>query len=120
MRLRGIGAILACVLLAEIGDARRFHRARQVVRAAGLDPIVDDSADTTRRGHPAKAGSPHRRWALVEAASGWAGRACAPDHDLHQSVKHRLNPQKANLTVARKLGRRAYHVLRDLDHADAA
>jgi transposase len=29
--------------------------------------VVEESADTRRRGHLAKAGSPHPRWALVEA-----------------------------------------------------
>jgi transposase len=64
----GIGPILACHLLAEIGQACRFRRAEQITRLAGLDPVVDESGDTRRRGHLAKAGSPHLRWALVEAA----------------------------------------------------
>lgn len=34
----GVGPILACHLLAEIGDASRFRRPRQLVRASGLDP----------------------------------------------------------------------------------
>jgi transposase len=33
----GIGPILACHLLAEIGEARRFRRAEQITRLAGLD-----------------------------------------------------------------------------------
>src|SRR6266851_2378194 len=33
-----------------------------------LDPVVDESGETRRRGKLAKAGSPHLRWALVEAA----------------------------------------------------
>jgi transposase len=45
----GVGPILACHLLAEIGDARRFRRARQLVRAAGLDPVVIESADSKPR-----------------------------------------------------------------------
>ena len=53
----GIGPILACTILAEIGDAKRFRRARQVVRAAGLDPVVKDSADKQRRGQLAKQGA---------------------------------------------------------------
>src|SRR4051794_20258477 len=52
----GIRPILACTILAEIGDATRFRRARQVVRAAGLDPVVRDSADKQRRGQLAKQG----------------------------------------------------------------
>jgi transposase len=60
----GVGPILACTILAEIGDAKRFRRARQIVRAAGLDPVVKDSADKQRRGHLAKQGAPHLRWAF--------------------------------------------------------
>ena len=63
----GIGPILACTILAESGDAKRFRRARQVVRCAGLDPVVKDSADEQRRGRLAKQGAPCLRWALVEA-----------------------------------------------------
>jgi len=73
----GIGPILACHLLAEIGEARRFRRAEQITRLAGLDPVVDESGESRRRGHLAKAGSPHLRWALVEAAV-HAHRATAP------------------------------------------
>src|ERR671931_258541 len=46
----GVGPILACHLLAEIGEARRFQRPRQLVRASGLDPSVSESADSRRRG----------------------------------------------------------------------
>jgi transposase len=58
----GIGPILACHLLAEIGEASRFRRAEQITRLAGLDPVVDESGETRRRGKLAKAGSPHLRW----------------------------------------------------------
>src|SRR5205814_7441571 len=73
----GIGPILACHLLAEIGEACRFRRAEQITRLAGLDPVVDESGETRRRGHLAKAGSPQLRWALVEAAV-HANRATLP------------------------------------------
>jgi hypothetical protein len=64
----GVGPIVACHLLAEIRAARRFRRADQVVRVAGLDPVVLDSAETKRRGNLSKQGSPHLRWALIQAA----------------------------------------------------
>jgi Transposase IS116/IS110/IS902 family len=73
----GIGPILACHLLAEIGEARRFRRAEQITRLAGLDPVVEESGESRRRGHLDKAGSPHLRWALVEAAV-HAHRTSAP------------------------------------------
>ena len=110
----GIGPILACHLLAEIGEARRFRRAEQITRLAGLDPVVDESGETRRRGHLAKAGSPHLRWALVEAAV-HAHRATAPDLALYRATRQRRDTTVARLTVARKIGKRAFHALRELE-----
>jgi transposase len=112
----GIGPILACHLLAEIGEARRFRRAEQITRLAGLDPVVDESGETRRRGHLAKAGSPHLRWALVEAAV-HAHRATAPDLALYRATRARRDTTVARLTVARKIGKRAFHTLRELELA---
>src|SRR6266540_1795679 len=97
----GVGPILACQLLAEIGDASRFQRARQLVRASGLDPTVAESADSKRRGRLSKQGSPHLRWALVEAAN-HSHRRSSPDHALYSSAAARCGRGRARLTVARK------------------
>ena len=114
-RIFGVGPIIACHLVAEIGHAARFRRARQVVRLAGLDPVVEESADTHRRGHLAKAGSPALRWALVQAAQ-HGGRRTSPDRGLYRAAtRRRANTAEAKLTVARKIARRAYHVLSDLE-----
>jgi transposase len=112
----GVGPLLACHLLAELGEGKRFRRARSVVRAAGLDPSVQESGETKRRGRLARGGSPELRWALVEAAQ-HAHRASSPDRTLHASVKDRCGGKRATLTVARKIGRRAYHVLNELEAA---
>jgi transposase len=66
-RSSGVGPVLAADILAELGDVRRFRRARQAVRLAGLDPVVSESADVRRRGRLSKQGSPELRWALAEA-----------------------------------------------------
>jgi transposase len=112
----GIGPILACHLLAEIGEARRFRRAEQITRLAGLDPVVEESGETRRRGKLAKAGSPHLRWALVEAAV-HAHRQGAPDLALYRATRERRDTAVARLTVARKIGKRAFHALRELELA---
>jgi len=106
----GVGPILACHLLAEIGDARRFRRARQLVRASGLDPTVEESADSRRRGRLSKQGSRHLRWALVEAAN-HSHRRGSPDHTLYRSAAARCGSGRARLTIARKIARRAFYVL---------
>jgi len=113
-RIFGIGPILAATILAEIGDAKRFRRARQVIRASGLDPVVKDSADKQRRGHLAKQGAPCLRWALVEAAQ-HACRKSSPDHELYVRARGHAGANPATLTVARKIGKRAFHVLRELE-----
>jgi len=115
----GVGPILACHLLAEIGQASRFRRARQVVRLAGLDPVVAESADSKRRGKLAKAGPPALRWALVQAAQ-HAGRERSPDRALYRQAAARCGSQRAKLTVARKIAHRAYHALHELERQQEA
>ena len=117
-QIYGIGPILACTILAEIGDATRFRRARQVVRAAGLDPVVRESADKRRRGHLAKQGAPNLRWALVEAAQ-HACRPTSPDHELYRRHHGHAGANPATLGIARKIGKRAFHVLRALEAPSA-
>jgi transposase len=112
----GVGPILACHLLAEIGEARRFTRARQVVRLSGLDPVVYESGQTKRRGHLAKAGPPLLRWALVEAGK-QAARRQSPDHERWQRISARRGKQVASITIARTLAGRAHRVLRALEEA---
>ena len=115
--LYGIGPVIASHLLAEIGEARRFRRSRQLVRAAGLDPVVLESGDSHRRGHLSKQGSPHLRWALMQAAQQAARRDRSPDHARYVAVQKRIGAQRAALTTARKIARRAYHVLAALEDA---
>jgi transposase len=114
----GVGPIVACHVLAEIGDARRFRRADQIVRVAGLDPVVLESADAKRRGKLSKQGSPHLRWALVQAAQHAARRpANSPDGDHYLTVRDRIGSQRAALSTARRIAKRAYHVLATLEDA---
>jgi len=59
-------------------------------------------------------GSPHLRWALVEAAV-HAHRTTAPDLALYRATRQRRDTTAARLTVARKIGKRAFHALRELE-----
>jgi hypothetical protein len=59
-------------------------------------------------------GSPVLRWALYEAAL-YASRPTSPDYAYFCQVRQRIDGQRALLSVARKLARRCYHTLRDLD-----
>ena len=59
------------------------------------------------------------RWALYEAAV-YAARPTSPDHAYFRQLKNRLDGQLALLTVARKLARRCYHTLRNLEEVALA
>ena len=64
-------------------------------------------------GHLSRQGPQVLRWALFEAAKNSA-RATAPDHAYYDAVRERLTANRATLSVARKLVRRARHILAQL------
>jgi transposase len=67
---RGVTALGALGLQAEVCDWRRFGRAAQMMGFVGLVPTEYSSGGSTRRGHITKAGNIHLRTQLVESA--WA------------------------------------------------
>ena len=109
----GIGPILACHLLAEIGEACRFRRAEQITRLAGLDP------SSTSPATPAARQTRQGRLATPALGTRRGGRARAPtNRPRHRSLPRHpraAHTTVARLTVARKIGKRAYHALRELD-----
>ena len=68
LSLRGIGLLTAMVLLTEIGDARRFAGAPQLMAYLGLVPRKSSSGESRHTGPITKAGNHHVRRVLVEAA----------------------------------------------------
>jgi transposase len=70
--MRGVGTITAATLVAELGDLSRFHTASRLMSYVGLVPSERSSGPRTRRGAITKAGNPHVRWKLIEAA--WHAR----------------------------------------------
>lgn len=64
----GYGPVLASVLLAFIGDARRFSNGKQVASYAGLVPRVYQSGKSERMGRITKAGNIRLRKLLINAA----------------------------------------------------
>jgi transposase len=113
MRHYGIGPQVACAILAELGDARRFSSSRQAVRFAGLDITVHESDDKRRPGHLSRQGPPVLRWAAFEAAES-ACKPSSPDHAHYLALRERVGQNRAVLSIARKLLRRAHHTLREL------
>jgi transposase len=113
-RIYGFGTMAAVVVWSELGDCGRFTRSRQVVRHTGLDVVVDQSDKHRGRGYLSRQGPGTLRWALFEAGL-CAAKATSPDRDYYRSVKERHDGKLAAICVARKLARRSYHILRDMD-----
>ena len=108
--LYGVGPTIALALYAEIGDARRLSSSRKLVRLAGLDVTLSESADKRSPGRLSRQGTPILRWAAYEAALS-ACRRSSPDHTDYQLLRAQIGHGRATLTIARKLLRRAHHVL---------
>ena len=65
--LPGIGPVLAAVIVAGIGDIRRFPGPGQLGSWAGLTSRHYESGTKVIRGHVTKQGSRMLRWAVTEA-----------------------------------------------------
>jgi transposase len=67
MCLRGFQLTAAAVLVAELGDIRRFEHPRHLMAFLGLIPRENSTGTTRRQGSITKAGNAHARWILIEA-----------------------------------------------------
>jgi transposase len=73
--LRGVSLVTAVGLVAEVGDFRRFQHPRHLMAYLGLVPSEHSSGPRVRRGGITKAGNPHARRLLAEAAWAYQGTA---------------------------------------------
>ena len=80
--LRGLGLVAATVLVAEIGDMRRFASPKQLMAWLGLVPGEHSSGNRTRRGGITRTGNAQARTILIEA--GWCYR-----HKAREEYRHR-------------------------------
>jgi transposase len=107
----GVGAVLAAVFVAEIGDVDRFPSARHLASWAGLTPSHHESDTTVHRGHITKQGSRLVRWAAVEAVARQRGATPIAAH--HHRVADRRGIGIGKVAAARKLLTLVFYALRD-------
>jgi transposase len=110
----GIGPILAAVIVAEVGDVRRFRRPAQLASWAGLTPRHRESDLKVTRGHITKQGSPILRWALIEAVQ--RVPKDSPIHAVKDAIVARRGSQAkhiAKVAAARELLELVFYGLRD-------
>ncbi len=123
MNCTGSGPLTALALTCWLGGARaEFSSARKAVRfhAALGNAVYSSDGGSGPRAWLSRQGPPVLRWAVYEAGKVHA-RSSAPDHAYYAQVKDRKNGKRAALSEARKIIRRACHILSDLgDDAFAA
>lgn len=111
--IRGIGPVLAAVIVAEIGDVHRFRRPEQLCSWAGLTPRHRESDRKVSRGHITKQGSAILRWALVEAIQ---RQPAAPIQAAKDRIIARRGKEAKNIAkvaAARRLLTLVFYGLRD-------
>ena len=64
----GVGEVVTEVVLAELGDVKRFASIKDATAYAGLVPAQRESAGKEKERGLTKKGSRILRWAMVEAA----------------------------------------------------
>ena len=116
--LPGVGEFTALVMVAEIGDISRFGSARKLASQSGLTPTVRGSDLKVRHGNISKQGSAWLRWVMNQAAQ-TAKRS--PDFAAtYSSIAKRRGKKIATIAISRKLLTRAWHLLAELQAADAS
>jgi transposase len=112
--LPGIGPVLAAVIVAEIGDIRRFSSPARLCCWAGLTPRHRESDAKVTRGHITKQGSRALRWAVVEAIQ--RQPATSPIRDVKDRIIARRGKQATNIAktaAARHLLTCVFYAMRD-------
>jgi transposase len=97
----GIGPFIALLLVAEIGDVKRFPSAKHLVSYMGLAPSLYASGERRWTGQITKQGSSLLRWALVQAAHVAARTPRFATY--YQGLAERHGKAKAAVALARKL-----------------
>jgi transposase len=110
VQLPGIGVHNAMLLLAAIGDIRRFDAAHKLVGYAGLGARVHSSGEEQYGGRITKQGRRDIRSTMVEAA--WVAVAGHPYwKELFERLAVRVGKPKAIIAIARKMLLVVWHVL---------
>lgn len=84
MCLRGFQLVAASVLVAELGDVRRFDHPRHLMAFLGLIPSEHSSGESRKLGGITKSGNAHARWILAEV------------------VQHALHPPKVSAPLSQR------------------
>jgi transposase len=117
LQIRGLSALAAIILLAEIGDIAWFDSSKQLVAYAGLATSVRQSGGTDRRGKITKQGRKRLRTVAIRAVLGMVSGKRTPLMEFYARKQKEKGSGKALCATARKLLTIIFVMLkRDLDY----
>lgn len=100
----GVGFIVAVVIIAELGDLRRFHKARQLTAFAGISPrIYQSGTSVTGRPRMCKKGNPRVRQVLYLCALATVRGRNDLQRTYQRLLKEGKSPMAAIGAIMRKL-----------------
>jgi transposase len=107
---KGVGTLIAMLLIAEITDFRRFPNARALMAFLGLIPSEDSSGERIRPGSITKAGNSRVRKHIIEAVQHYSRKP-----NISQQMKKdlgKVDAKSANIAVncMGRLHKRYWHL----------
>ncbi len=108
----GVGRILAHTILYEVGGIRHFDSVQKFSSYSRLIKCKAESTGKTYGTQGNKTGNAHLKWAFSEAAVLYL-RDNPGAQKLLQRFQKRMSKAKALLTLAHKLGRAVYFMLKN-------
>lgn len=110
--IKGIGALSATILLANIGDIKDFASSKQLCAYAGIVPSVKDTNETVRHGRITKRGNKLFRTTLVQST--WVAiRFNSYLKRFYTRLKQKKGKGKAIIATSRKLLDIIYNTLKN-------
>jgi transposase len=107
----GVGGYVACAILAEAGNLRRFNNVREFSSFVGVVPGVHQSADTNKSmGITPRCRSLLRTY-IIEAA--WVALRHDPELQMYYRTHYGKNVKCIIVKIAHKLLKRIYHVVKN-------
>jgi transposase len=101
LSMHGLGVVTAAIILSEIGDPSHYTNARQLVKLAGTQPVLNTSGRKTRSQTPmSHKGRPRLRTALFFAVM----RLIQVDDTFAQQYLHLQTREQNRLTKMQALG----------------
>jgi transposase len=117
LQIRGLSALTAIILLAEIGDIAWFETSKQLAAYAGLATSVRQSGGTDRHGKITKQGRRRLRTIAIRTVLAMISGKRTPLMEFYARKKHEKGAGKALCATARKFLTIVFVMLkRDLDY----